>query len=86
LGTRVYICEHCGLMVDRDLNAAINLEQLTTGSSPERYACGERCATSRTIVFLVQPGETRKEVFGSTAYPESKDNGGLEHAVKAVIY
>jgi transposase len=25
----------------RELNAAINLEQLTTGSSPESYACGE---------------------------------------------
>jgi putative transposase len=41
LGTRVYTCDHCSLMIDRDLNAAINLEQLTTGSSPERYACGE---------------------------------------------
>ncbi len=43
LGTRVYICEHCGLMIDRDLNAARNLEQLATGSSPERYAWLERC-------------------------------------------
>jgi putative transposase len=41
LSERVYIGDHCGLMIDRDLNAAINLEQLTTGSSPERYACGE---------------------------------------------
>ena len=42
LGTRVYACDYCGLMMDRDLNAAINLEQfITTGSSPERYACGE---------------------------------------------
>jgi putative transposase len=86
LSERIFICDHCGRMIDRDLNAAINLEQLTTGSSPESYACGEKCATSRTIVSLVQPGETRKEVFGSTAYPESKDHGGLEHAVKAMIY
>ncbi len=41
LSERVYVCDHCGLMIDRDLNAAINLEQLTTGSSPEKYACGE---------------------------------------------
>jgi putative transposase len=42
LGTRIYACDHCGLMMDRDLNAAINLEQLiTTGSSPESNACGE---------------------------------------------
>jgi transposase len=35
LSTRVYTCEHCGLMIDRDLNAALNLELLTTGSSQE---------------------------------------------------
>jgi putative transposase len=41
LSIRVYRCPDCGLRIDRDLNAALNLEQLTTGSSPERYACGE---------------------------------------------
>jgi len=28
LAERVYCCEHCGQVMDRDLNAAINLEQL----------------------------------------------------------
>jgi putative transposase len=28
LSQRVYACEDCGLVIDRDLNAAINLEQL----------------------------------------------------------
>ena len=28
LAERVYSCEHCGLVIDRDLNAAMNLEQL----------------------------------------------------------
>jgi putative transposase len=28
LGVRTYVCEHCGLVIDRDLNAAINLAQL----------------------------------------------------------
>jgi transposase len=28
LAERVYGCDHCGLVMDRDLNAAINLEQL----------------------------------------------------------
>jgi len=42
LSERVYTCALCGLRMDRDLNAAINLEQLiTTGSSPESNACGE---------------------------------------------
>jgi putative transposase len=55
LGTRVYICEHCGLVIDRDLNAATNLEQLTTGSSPERYACRESVSPDYQAV-LVEAG------------------------------
>ena len=33
LTERVYRCEHCGLVIDRDLNAAINL--MVAGSAPE---------------------------------------------------
>jgi putative transposase len=32
LGQRTYHCEHCGLVIDRDWNAALNLEQLLTVS------------------------------------------------------
>jgi len=55
LGMRVYICEQCGLMIDRDLNAARNLEQLTTGSSPERYACLRQCRRHR-CGEMISPG------------------------------
>jgi putative transposase len=55
LGTRVYVCGHCGLMIDRDLNAALNLELLATGSSPERYACGESVSPGYQAV-LVEAG------------------------------
>jgi putative transposase len=48
LSQRVFRCENCGLHIDRDLNAAINLKKyglahLTdpTGSSPGSYACGD---------------------------------------------
>lgn len=33
LTERVYKCEHCGLVIDRDLNAAINIQ--VAGSAPE---------------------------------------------------
>ena len=33
LNERIYRCEHCGLVIDRDLNAAINL--MVAGSAPE---------------------------------------------------
>ena len=55
LNERVYICDHCGWKIDRDLNAAINLEQVTTGSSPERYACGEDVSPGYQAV-LVEAG------------------------------
>ena len=41
LGERVYECEVCGLVIDRDLNAAQNLAQLITASSAGIDACGE---------------------------------------------
>jgi putative transposase len=55
LSERVYICDQCGLRIDRDLNAAINLEQLTTGSSPESYACKESVSPGYQAV-LVEAG------------------------------
>ncbi|MGO8947529.1 MAG: RNA-guided endonuclease InsQ/TnpB family protein [Ktedonobacterales bacterium] len=40
LSDRIFHCEQCGLVLDRDLNAAINLAQLA-GSSPDSLnACG----------------------------------------------
>jgi putative transposase len=48
LSQRVFRCENCGLHIDRDLNAAINLRKYglahltgSTGSSPGSYACGD---------------------------------------------
>lgn len=43
LAERTFICEECGFELDRDLNAAINLENLasSTASSAESYARGE---------------------------------------------
>lgn len=40
LGDRVYKCE-CGLEIDRDINAAINLRNLAVSSTESRNACGE---------------------------------------------
>jgi putative transposase len=43
LSERVYRCQACGLLLDRDLNAARNLAQLskTTASSAGCEACGD---------------------------------------------
>lgn len=40
LKDRIYACSECGMVLDRDLNAAINLKNLA-GSSSVTQACGE---------------------------------------------
>jgi putative transposase len=40
LSDRVFICDNCGLNIDRDYNASINLEKYTVGST-EINAFGE---------------------------------------------
>jgi putative transposase len=40
LADRTFHCEQCGLVLDRDLNAAINLKQLAGSSSDSQNACG----------------------------------------------
>ena len=60
LSERVYRCESCGLVMDRDLNAAINIRTVgLTGS----YACGQEGSGSgrktRTKPCLVEAGTER---------------------------
>ncbi len=36
LSVRVFTCEHCGLVLDRDINAALNLAALAAILAPEQ--------------------------------------------------
>jgi putative transposase len=44
LADRIFRCEQCGLVLERDLNAAINLAKLAGSSSERQNACGEESA------------------------------------------
>jgi transposase len=48
LGDRTFHCRNpqgpCGLVLDRDLNAALNLVKLADSSSDSQNACGEGSA------------------------------------------
>jgi putative transposase len=46
LADRTYSCEQCGLVLDRDLNAALNLAQLAGSCSDSLNACGAESAGS----------------------------------------
>ncbi len=60
LGKRVFECEGCGLKIDRDLNASINIKKLTkeklnnTEGHSEFQACGE------TVRPLKNKGKSRR--------------------------
>jgi putative transposase len=66
LADRMFRCEQCGLLLDRDLNAAINLEHLA-GSSPDRInACGgESAGTPHTTRVKLSPMKQEP----NTVYP-----------------
>jgi putative transposase len=67
LKERQYRCPVCGLAMDRDLNAAINLEQLlyvneATASSAGSYACGERIRWHPGATMLIEAGTEHRSV------------------------
>jgi len=60
LSERIFRCEACGLVLDRDLNAARNLASFVAGSSPETVnACGGEGSGQEDI--LVQPDPMKQE-------------------------
>lgn len=61
LRERTFECKNCGAVMSRDLNAAINLKQYYTGSSPGINACGEKGSGNRKR-YVVKPFSVKQEV------------------------
>ncbi|MEO8972103.1 MAG: zinc ribbon domain-containing protein [Ktedonobacteraceae bacterium] len=40
LSERTFICEFCGIVLDRDINAAINIRIVAVSSTDTQNACG----------------------------------------------
>ena len=58
LSERTYTCGNCGLVIDRDLNAAINI--MVAGSAPETVnARGGDARRADTVSGNADPSETR---------------------------
>jgi putative transposase len=56
LADRTLHCEACGQVINRDLNAAINLSKLAGSASESRNACGEESAgQGRTVLVKLSP-------------------------------
>ncbi len=57
LDERIYRCERCGIAIDRDLNAAINLAKypmVAEKCSETPNGCGEVSAGPETLVSAVK--------------------------------
>ena len=70
---RTYRCERCGLIIDRDVNAARNPLKLA-GSGPEnRNACGGtvRPRPARHVPLKQEPGAAHAGKTG-TAFPQGE--------------
>jgi putative transposase len=68
LSDRVFHCGHCRLLLDRDLNAAINLEQLAGSSSDSQNACGEASAGyGCEAVVKLAPMKQEPDTFSASA-------------------
>ena len=52
LANRAFRCQSCGLVVERDLNAAINLVKLAGSSSDSQNACGEESADHNHVALV----------------------------------
>jgi len=71
LSERVFRCPGCGLEVDRDLNAALNLRSYglahltgSTGSSPGSDACGDPSGGGTATCWSTSHGSKKQEVTG----------------------
>lgn len=69
LSARVFRCPECGLELDRDLNAALNLRiyglavlNSPTGSSPESDACGDPSGGGTALGRSTSHGSMKQEV------------------------
>jgi putative transposase len=76
LDVRVYRCK-CGLVIDRDLNAALNLESFATAMPAGSHACGDGGCTTNSDARRV-PVERARRKIGSNAHhvPRRKQEDG----------
>ena len=64
LATRTYACDHCGHVVDRDLNAAINLARMgLPGTSSGTGRGGEISPAQQNLVATAHPDEASTETL-----------------------
>ena len=78
LADRTYMCEHCGLTIDRDLNAAINLARLGETQQGEQSPAGSGPVAGRGATRETDPARAGNAGGreASTPHQQSLDQAG----------
>jgi len=82
LSERTYRCEHCGLALDRDVNAACNLLNLAASGAERLNDCGGavRPRPARHAPAKQEPGTARAGKTGTAARQQAAAGRELTHA------
>jgi putative transposase len=69
LSERTFRCEHCGLALDRDVNAAVNLLHLAASGADSKNACRARArpSTAGHQALTQEPGTARAGKTGTAS-------------------
>jgi putative transposase len=68
LADRLVCCESCGMNLDRDLNAAINLSKLAGSSAERQNACGgESAGLGLATLVKLSPLQQEPDAFAASA-------------------
>ena len=90
LAERTFRCQACGLVLDRDLNAARNLaalvneiqqiEQVVAGSGPEtvQNACVRDCQSTGTVAGPATPTSVGRQQEASNSIPCKTGTAGWQ--------
>jgi putative transposase len=86
LSDRVFVCQNparpdCGLVLDRDLNAAINLAKLAGSSSESLNACGEESAGQGREALVQLPSQAGAELQRKQEPNTSYSLAGIQRSV-----
>ena len=79
LSEREYVCTRCGLVMDRDLNAALNLKQIAAESLPDaQNGRGDDAGPLPMVTTVVGEASTEEARSDQVSESGNPEHGDLE--------